>query len=244
VKIVLATASLALLFDVAAVGQQPVIKRFDTAQIVMSVLTAARVSGSIQYSAKCWGSALVPGSTVPSLPPIRWLEKPYPPNPVDTLRAMFSIDNGIVVSQGSDGVIRVVETGVQTDILGVRIAHLSFDKISDPDYALHVVLSAPEVQSFMQAHGIGQHFNRFGGPLYEVPGAPNANASPKPGVRNISGELNDVTLADALDYLLKTFPGFWLYQDCETLDQPRVVYFSLFPVPGRMWSWDGETLVR
>lgn len=68
---------------------------------------------------------------------------------------------------------------------------------------------------------------------------------PNPGVRSISGELNDVTLADALDYVLKTFPGFWLYQDCETQDQQRVVYFGLFPVPGRMWSWEkGSTFVK
>jgi hypothetical protein len=148
-----------------------------------------------------------------------------------------------VVSQESNGIIRVAETGVQTDILVVKIAHLSFDRISDPDYALHVVLSAPEVQSFMRAHGIGQPFDTFSAPIYELPGAQNAGASPRPGVRIISGELNDVTLTDALDYLLKAFPGFWLYQDCETLDQQRVVYFSLFPVPGRMWSWDGTTEV-
>ena len=237
-KRALATASLALLFDVAAVGQkaQPVIKRFDTEQFVVSVLAAARVSGSIQYSGKCRPG---PSVFIPALPPIREPQRPYPPNPADTLRTMFSIDSGIVVSQESDGIIRVVETGVQTDILGVWIAHLSFDRISDPEYALNVVLRAPEVQSFIQAHGIGQPFRPV--PIYALlPGAPNT--SPRPGVRSISGELNDVTLADALDYLLKTFPGFWLYQDCEILDHQRVVYFGLFPVPGIMWSWDGTTL--
>jgi len=65
------------------------------------------------------------------------------------------------------------------------------------------------------------------------------------GVRSISGELNNVTLADALDYVLKTFPGFWLYQDCESLDGQRLVYFGLFPLPGRMWNWvNGHTLVK
>jgi hypothetical protein len=133
-KRALATTSLALLFDVAAIGQQPQpIIRFDTAQSVLSVLAAARVSGSIQYNGKCGPG---PSVLVPSLLPIRAIQKPYPENPADTLRAMFSIDSGIVVSPESNGIIRVVETGVQTDILGVRIAHLSFDRISDPDYAL------------------------------------------------------------------------------------------------------------
>jgi hypothetical protein len=155
---------------------------------------------------------------------------------------MFSIDNGIVVSRESNGIIRVAETGVQTDILGVRIGHLSFDGISDPDEALDVVLGAPEVQSFIRANGIGQPLDIHSPPLYDLPGM--KRIPPMPGVRSISGELNDVTLADALDYVLKTFPGFWLYQDCETLDRQRVVYFGLFPVPGRMWSWGGRTTLE
>ena len=89
-------------------------------------------------------------------------QKPNPLNPVDTLSAMFSVDSRIiVVSQESNGIIRVGEPGVQTDILDVRIDHLSFDGISDPDNALDIVLAAPEVQSFITAHGIGQPFNIF-----------------------------------------------------------------------------------
>jgi hypothetical protein len=232
-KGILATASLALLFDVAAVGQQPqpVIKRFDTAQSVLNVLATARLSGSIEYSGKCGPDVLVP-----DLPPVRWLQKPYPPNPVDTLRTMFSIDGRFVVSQGSNGIVRVVETGVQNDILGVRIGHLSFDGISNPDEVLELILGAPEVRSFMQAHGIGQPIDTFASPpAYRLPGM--KHVPPNPGVKSISGELNDVTLADALDYVLKSFPGFWLYQDCETPEQQRVIYFTLFPVPGRMWVW-------
>jgi hypothetical protein len=152
---------------------------------------------------------------------------------------MFSIDSGIVVSQESNGIIRVVETRVQADILDVRIDHLSFDGISDPDEALDIILGAPEVQSFIRAHGIGQPFDTHWAPLPDLKHLP-----PKPGVPSVSGELKDVTLADALDYVLKTFPGFWLYQDCEAPDQQRLVYFGLFPAPGRMWSWDGTTLAR
>jgi hypothetical protein len=238
-KRVLATVLLALFFEAAAVGQQPqpIVIRYDTALSVLNVLTTAQVSGSIQYVGKCGPNVLVP-----DLPPIRATQKPHPPNPVETLHTMFSIDSRIAVSQGSNGIIRVVETRVQTDILGVRIDHLSFDGISDPDNALEVVLAAPEVQSFIRAHGIGQPFDTHSAPLYKLPGM--RHVPPSPRVRSISGELNDVTLADALDYVLKTFPGFWLYQDCETPDQQRVVYFGLFPAPGKIWTWDGTTLER
>jgi len=30
----------------------------------------------------------------------------------------------------------------------------------------------------------------------------------------VPGELNDVTVEQALDHVLQTFPGFWFYQNC------------------------------
>lgn len=239
----LAIASLALVFDVGAIGQQS--RRFSeerireglrTSQLISNVLARAQVSGSLEFNGKCGPDVLVP-----DLPPVREPQKPYAPNAANTLRSMFAVEGRMVVSQESNGIIRVVEPSVQTDILHVRINHLSFNRISDPDQALNVVLGAPEVQSFMQTHGIGQPLNVHTPPLYTLPGVRTA---PAPGVLSVSGELNDVTLADALDYLLKTFPGFWLYQDCKSLDGQRIVYFTLFPVPGRIWLWDGQTWVK
>jgi hypothetical protein len=239
-KRLLAAASLALLLDVAAVGGRPqnaFLMKARRALTLQLVLRAEQVSASIQYRGDCGPSILMP-----DFPRILEPQKPYPANPVDAVRAMFSVDGRFDVSQGSNGIIRVVEPEVQTDILGVRIAHLSFDMISNPGNALEVVLSAPEVQSFMQVHGIGQPFDMFASTGIGASGM--KHVPPNPGMPSISGELNDVTLADALDYVLKSFPGFWLYQDCETPDQQRVVYFMLFPVPGRMWSWnDGTTSV-
>ena len=39
----------------------------------------------------------------------------------------------------------------------------------------------------------------------------NEPTTPEP---HISGELNNVTLAQALDYLAKTFGGLWVYKEC------------------------------
>jgi hypothetical protein len=241
-KTALVTASLALLFDVAAAGQQQ--QRFSeglrTAKLISDVLASAGVSGSLEYNGKCG-----PGVLVPDLPPIREPQKPYAQNAANTLRSMFSVDGRMVVTQEGNGTIRVVEAGVPTDILDVRISHLSFDRISDPEQALSMVLGAPEVQSFIQSHDIGQPFNIYAAPLYALPGLQGLNKSPTPGVRSISGELKGVTLADALDYIMKTFPGFWLYQNCESFEGQRVVHFGLFPVPGKMWMWENDqTLVR
>jgi len=190
--------------------------------VLSDVLAKAGISGSLEYNGRC-----SPPVLVPDLPPVRQLQKPYSTSPANTLRSMFSVDGRMVVSQESSGIIRVVEAGVQTDILQIRIRHLSFSGMIDSDEAMSKVLGAQEVQSFMLAHGIGQPHPRFGGLL--------------PGARSMSGELNDVTVQDALDYILKVFPGFWLYQDCERLDGQRIVYFGLFPMPGRIWSWTEES---
>lgn len=233
----LAIASLVLLFNIAAVGQQlqSYYEAVDDAKLISKVLASARLSASLEYNGKC-----SPNVPVPNLPPIREPQKPHAQNVADDLRYMFSVDSRLfLVSDERNGIIHIVEAGVETDILHVRIKHLSFDGISYADGALAKVIDAPEVQSFIQTKGIGQPpFNMFAAPVDPLP---RLNHSPIPGVRSISGDLNDVTVADALDYILKTFPGFWLYQNCESLDEQRLVYFGLFPVPGRMWMWDNAS---
>lgn len=237
-KAALAIVSLAVLVDLTAVGEQCQHCRegLNRTQLVLDVLASARLSGSLQYNGKCG-----PGVILPDLPRIHEAQKPFAGKAVDTLGSMLSVDPRMVVFTDANGIVRVVETDVQTGILHVRINHLVFDRISDPEEALGIVLGAIEVQSFMQSHGIAQPFDIYAPPIYFLPGV---NKSFNPGVRNISGELKDVTLGDALDYILKTFPGFWLYQNCQTGGQ-RVVYFDLFPAPGRIWMWeDGQTLLK
>lgn len=238
-KILLLSVSLALLSDIIVIGQQPntVARGFAARQLISNVLSTTQVSGSLEYNGKCGSDFFVP-----DLPAIRVPKKLNGESPQSIFRYMFSIDSRMAISQEGNGNIRVIESGVQTDVLHVRINHLSFNRTSDPDEALHVVLSAPEVRSFMKSNAIGQPFNVHEPPLYLLPGP---HASPMPGIRNISGELNDVTLAEALDFILQTFPGLWLYQDCENLNGQRVVYFGLFPDPGKMWFWgDGQTMLR
>jgi hypothetical protein len=42
----------------------------------------------------------------------------------------------------------------------------------------------------------------------------NANYALDTSKPSVSGELNDVTVAQALDYIEQTFPGFWMYENC------------------------------
>lgn len=171
--------------------------------LLKRILGTAQVSGSIAYWGRCE------------------LRKPYPdfpalshpskdsPSPSQLLREVFAPDPKMEVTQESNGLIRMFETDVPTDLLDIRIHHLSFGPpdedrgiFNGPNDALHAVLSSPEVKTYRKAHKIGPYGEEVAGPH---PGAHK---------RQVSGDLHDVTVKQALDYILQTFPGFWFYQNC------------------------------
>ena len=49
-----------------------------------------------------------------------------------------------------------------------------------------------------------------------------------PKLPEVPGELNAVTVLQALDYILKAFPGFWIYENCTLLDGGRSVNFDFY----------------
>jgi hypothetical protein len=137
---------------------------------------------------------------------------------------MFVDDPKMRVTQEAGGKIRMLETDVPSDILDVKISHISFnvsgagaDLFNSPNMALRIVLHAPEVSAFMKAQNIG--------PLSDVEAISDMSAPNSPGV---SGDLNNVTVSQALDYILQTFPGFWIYENCPSEEGSRMVFFNFF----------------
>ena len=50
---------------------------------------------------------------------------------------------------------------------------------------------------------------------------------------HISGTLDNITLSEALDYVLKTFPGIWLYENCpQTHKETESPIFDSFTSAG------------
>jgi hypothetical protein len=45
---------------------------------------------------------------------------------------------------------------------------------------------------------------------------------------SVHGELNDVTVAQALDYVLQTFPGLWTYQNCHNPEGGRKISVGFY----------------
>ncbi len=193
----------------------------DSRSLIAEVLSEANVSGSLAYWGRCGDL-----EARPDLPSVR----PRPENsgsvpPVQALREMFADDPKMHVTQDANGMIRMVESDVPRDLLDVRISHISFkdydgrDGVWNPRQARRMLEHAPEVQAFLRANVRWASDAEY---INDVSGGRSPNFP------HVSGDLNDVTLAEAMDYVLKSFPGFWVYENCRWEDGTRVVFFEIF----------------
>ncbi len=145
------------------------------------------------------------------------------------------------VTQDTGGTIRMNETGVPTDLLNVKISHIPFETYGQRVYTanggLKVILQTPEVLAFMKAHDIRGPFGPFDGCSGHGEAVPGNLGQWPPEYPHISGSLDNVTLSEALDYVLRTFPGIWIYESCPQSDKKkRVVYLrflALHEIGGR-----------
>jgi hypothetical protein len=166
---------------------------------VQKILSKAHLSGSLGY----WGFCN-PDQGWPDFPEPRNVSGREGPA-LGILQEMFADDPKMWVTQDSDGRIRMVETDVPKDFLEIKIHHLSFP----PDFhsgafAVYFIVNTPEVRDFM-SRNIEYPWEGWGMPGQIVTYGPS-----------VPGELHDVTVEQALDYVLHTFPGFWTYQNCHT----------------------------
>jgi hypothetical protein len=188
--------------------------------LVVGVLSKGQVSGSLEYCGRC------DLNQIPDFPKLHAPEKSRG-SAVQDLQEMFADDPEMRVTQEPDGMIRMVEADVPRDLLDLRISHISFkldygpgDVLYDPRDALRAILNAPEVRAFMTAQNIGTPFD------FEEVHGPIAVPSPK--LPHISGSLDNVTLSQALDYVSRTFPGLWVYENCPSKKRKRAVFFTFF----------------
>lgn len=186
-------------------------------RILENVLTTAKVSGSLEYSGSCdFGSRDFPNAQIPT----KQSESPT----IEIVGHVFRNDPRMKVWQDSNGMVRMVEKNVPQDLLKVRISHLLFkaDYLHvDASYnswdAMLAVLETPEVTEYIRAE-------RIGSPTQMIPGM---RPVPPPASPRLPSELENVTVFEALDYILKTFPGLWIYQDCESANGRRMVLFGI-----------------
>jgi hypothetical protein len=184
------------------------------ASLLGRVFSKAHASGSLEY----WGVCDFK-EPYPDYPKLQALPN-QEGSPIELLREMFSVDPEMKVSQDADGKIRMVEEDVPSDLLDVRIHHLQFSpKYHGPDMAEDAILQSPEVVAFRKEHNLGP--KSHWGPRLAFPSHAFAPTEPI-----VSGDLHDVTVRQALDYILETFSGFWLYENCKSTEGGRMIYLS------------------
>ncbi len=185
---------------------------------ILDTLDEAKLSGSMELSDGCSQTFL------PSFPQPHALAT-SDGSAVQKLREILADDPPMRVTQDQDGTVRMVENGVPADILNLKIRHVTFEDyahnpVYTPDAALRAILRAPEVASFMSEHNMG-----LASYVAAVPG----NAGPwPPELTHLSGTFDNITLAQALDQVLKTFPGLWVYWNCAQSDHKTLIYFRFF----------------
>lgn len=177
--------------------------------VVQNILSGAQASGSLEYWGICDLSK--PRPVFPKLRAVSDREG----SALKVLQEVFADYTTMRVTQDSDGKIRMVEADVQKDFLDIRIHHLSFPaNYYGSRMALYAILHTPEVEQFRTEHQIAP--TGFGVPS-------DVGFILKP---SVVGTLKDVTVAQALDYVLQTFPGFWTYQNCYDADGERTVFIN------------------
>jgi hypothetical protein len=179
-------------------------------------LRKANVSGSLEFSGHCG-----PGASA-DWPHWRILTSSAG-TPLQVARKTFADDPSIQVTQDADGTIRMVQKGAPTDFLNIRISEIPHFLAYNAGPAMESILWAREVEAFRIAHHISMPSSGA------VVGASGTPVDPPKSF----DAMHDVTVSQAMDRLLKTFPGIWMYEDCLQPDgKSRFVWFSFFSSRG------------
>jgi hypothetical protein len=187
---------------------------------LLKVLDRSNSSASVELLGQCASKAL------PEFPRLRPAAKDGPV--LEILRAMLADNRKMKIRQDAGGMIRIKQSGPSRDLLNVRIADVRFDVgvygqlgPYSPTAAMYSIFESPEVQRFMRERKIDWAFQT----IFVASG----NPVPVPDAPHISGTLKSVTLEQALDFVLQTFPGVWIYDSCPNAsDGQRRFYLGFF----------------
>jgi hypothetical protein len=189
-------------------------------------LRRANVSGSLELSGSC-------GPETPGSWPHWRILAASEGSPLQVARETFADDPTIQVTQDANGTIRMIQSGVPTDLLNLKISHilfwngdvpLQYAAFSANSAARHAILQAPEVKTYTKAHNIAMPTGEA------VTGSNDPYPIDSP---HMERSMENVTVSESMDRILNTFPGIWVYEDCVQPDgKSRFVWFQFFSSRG------------
>lgn len=128
------------------------------------------------------------------------------------LTAVSQLSPHLSWSKNADGLVRVRDDRVPNDVLKIRLRRVHFSQVRDSNAAIQIVLNAPEVQTYFQRNHI-ERATPFNAIMYRTP----------KGFPTLSEDLHSVTVAEALDRIVRFFPGLWIYSECQNGSLKRVM---------------------
>lgn len=126
-----------------------------------------------------------------------------------------------------EGLMRVRDDRATAGVLRVRLKRVQFKSVVLQDDAIGEIMAAPEVLAYLNDNHIE------GGSV-----ASHLEPASTRGLRKLSAELRDVTVAQALDQVVKFFPGMWTYVECSDGPIKRLV------VSGETVAWPVQPTAR
>lgn len=127
------------------------------------------------------------------------------------LTAVSQLDPHLSWSREADDFVQIRDNRVQNDVLRIRLQRIHFSQVRDSNAAIRIVLDAPEVQAYYQQNHIERAtpYNA----IYRTP----------KGFPTLSEDMHNVTVEEALDRIVRFFPGLWIYSECEDGSHRRVM---------------------
>jgi hypothetical protein len=199
-----------------------------TLKPLLEVLDRAKVSASLEFSGSCES---FDSRHFPDFPKLRAPENSAG-NVLQTVRGMLADDPSIRVTQESNGTIRMIEDGVPTDFLTLKIEHISFDSKPWDAAALNgataAVMHSPEAMAFRKTHDMEELGGAAGSFIMHEPGS-----TPPAWLPRLPNSINGLLVTEVMDLALRTFPGIWIYQDCPKADtKKRYIYLRSYRLQG------------
>lgn len=186
------------------------------------VLQSAGKVARVYYAGVCEGQdrvyVVLPSAVETQAPPSNEVG-------LAAVRAIFRNKDGVSVSEGADGIIRIVIGQVPMAILDTKIPTITFDPIQQytEKMAIWAITGSDEVSRAEKRLG-----TRIAGPVVR-----NSFATePAEGRPHLPESLTNVTLDQALDTVATTFGGIVMYGAC---GEPRwydIYFVSVRTGPG------------
>jgi hypothetical protein len=176
---------------------------------VVEMFALAHSSGSLTLSGTCAedmnGDDVVPNELAYS-----------PPGPFhnlgEAMTALSELDPHMSWFRDSGSLMRVSDDRVPDDVLSIRLKRVHFTGAAWGNDSIQDVLSAPEVRAYFK----DKHIQLGSMPL-------NGRPMSTKDLPRLSGDLRDVTVAEALDHVMRFFDGLWIYSECSAGPVRRVM---------------------